>query len=272
MCGIFGIWCGTKTDKIKLRNLAKECSSKILHRGPDNNGEWIDDTSEIIFQHKRLSIVDLHSSGNQPMKSYSERLIITFNGEIYNHQQLRKELNLSNNFHKSWKGTSDTETLIEAIDFWGLEKTLNKCSGMFAFSLWDRHKKELIICRDRYGEKPLYWGVLNPNVKFHQLVSSETRKPILIFSSEISSFQSIDGINLTLSEEAKSIYFSYGFITSPYSIYKNIFQLKPGSYIKICADKNGFFTENKIEKKDWWNLEKDYNYLKKSILRKNKLP
>ena len=131
--------------------------SAISHRGPDSNGTWTDKNSGIVLGHQRLSIIDLSEAGNQPMKSNSGRFILTYNGEIYNHLEIRHELEHSN-FNIKWRGNSDTETLLEAIAFWGIEATLNKTVGMFAFGVWDKKNRSLTLVKDRMGEKPLYFG------------------------------------------------------------------------------------------------------------------
>ena len=161
MCGIAGFLANNTLDyKSTLSSMVTE----IKHRGPDSNGIWYNDSCNIGLGHARLSIVDLTENGNQPMHSISGRYTIVFNGEIYNHLALRKELELETNI--DWKGTSDTETLLKAIESWGLAKTIENCIGMFAFALWDAKDENLTLVRDRMGEKPIYYGWVNGNFVF----------------------------------------------------------------------------------------------------------
>ena len=129
----------------------------ISHRGPDSNGTWTEKNSGIVLGHQRLSIIDLSVAGNQPMQSNSGRFVLTYNGEVYNHLEIRQDLE-KNNSKIKWRGNSDTETLLEAIDFWGVEVTLKKTVGMFAFGVWDKKNRSLTLVKDRMGEKPLYFG------------------------------------------------------------------------------------------------------------------
>ena len=141
MCGFFGLhsYQFERNEKI----IASKKSLEILnHRGPDSRDIWLDESNEIIFSHNRLSILDLSKTGNQPMISQSGNLVIIFNGEIYNHSVIRNNLEKDFKF-KNWRGNSDTETLIQAVEFWGLERTLDKINGMFAFAIWDKKKKLL---------------------------------------------------------------------------------------------------------------------------------
>ena len=137
MCGISGIWSQSQVDFEKLLNYASIMSNSLSKRGPDSSGTWSDLESGIIISHKRLSIIDLSESGSQPMLSKNKNLILSFNGEIYNHEKIKNELNLC-----KWEGTSDTEILLTAIEKWGLEKCLDKCYGMFALALWNREEKK----------------------------------------------------------------------------------------------------------------------------------
>src|SRR5260221_10639847 len=150
MCGITGfIDLNAALTKSEAENIVSEMTLSLKHRGPDDQGIWLASDSFLAFGHRRLSILDLSSHGHQPMFSQSGQFVIVYNGEIYNHIEIRKELSAK------FKSHSDTETLLEAIAEWGLEKTLQKLNGMFAFALWDRKEKELTLARDRLGKKPL---------------------------------------------------------------------------------------------------------------------
>ena len=182
MCGISGLWSnfGTEEDhKISIRSM----NDALHHRGPDGFGVWNDSEEMFFLGHTRLSILDLSLFGSQPMKSHDERYVISFNGEIYNHLELKKEHEKLNG-NIRWRGHSDTEILLEMISSNGLENTLPKCIGMFSLALWDREEKTLKLARDRIGEKPLYYGFCGNGVnkKF-------------IFGSELSSFKALKHFN-----------------------------------------------------------------------------
>ena len=156
MCGIAGLWTRPGRDL----NVAGAMADAIAHRGPDDRGVWTDPAAGIAFGQRRLAIIDLSASGHQPMASKNGRFVINYNGEIYNHAALREELDASGGGPRAagipWSGHSDTETLVECIVEWGVEATLKKCVGMFAFALWDKRDRVLTLARDRFGEKPLY--------------------------------------------------------------------------------------------------------------------
>ena len=154
MCGINGFYSRSLSP---FDNVVEKMNLAISHRGPDSNGTWSDKDSGIVLGHQRLSIIDLSLAGHQPMRSSSGRFILTYNGEVYNHLEIRKEIENKNSYIK-WRGNSDTEILIEAIDLWGVEIALQKIDGMFAFAVWDRKTRSLTLARDRIGEKPLYFG------------------------------------------------------------------------------------------------------------------
>ena len=150
MCGIAGILAGRRVERRLLQAMARA----IAHRGPDDEGLWADEDGRIGFAHRRLSIVDLSPLGHQPMTSHDGRWTLCYNGEIYNHRELRAELDAAG--HYNWRGHSDTETLLEAIARWGLTAALQKSVGMFALALWDKSERRLLLSRDRFGAKPLY--------------------------------------------------------------------------------------------------------------------
>ena len=149
MCGIAGFLCSQNNSFLKnLKNL-NQIKDILSHRGPDDHGIWYNNEEKIAFGHTRLSIQDLSPAGHQPMTSFNNRYLMVYNGEIYNHLDLRKRLkSLSPNI--KWKGNSDTETLLNSFDYWGIEETLSMCSGMFSIAVWDFLNKELILIRDRF--------------------------------------------------------------------------------------------------------------------------
>src|SRR3982751_4669475 len=157
MCGIAGsLWRG-RTSASQIAQAMKAVVDPLQHRGPDSHGVWCDEQGGVGFAHARLSIIDLSPAGHQPMLSASGRFVITFNGEIYNHLELRAMLAREGNA-PNWRGHSDTETLLAACDAWGIEQTAKRTVGMFAFCVWDHRDKALTLVRDRFGEKPLYYG------------------------------------------------------------------------------------------------------------------
>ena len=214
----------------------------ISHRGPDSNGTWSDENSGIVLGHQRLSIIDLSKAGHQPMKSKSGRFILTFNGEIYNHLIIRKQLQEANSNIK-WRGSSDTETLLEAIDFWGIEKTLSKTEGMFAFGLWDQKKRSLTLVRDRIGEKPLYYGW-----------QGKGYRKVFLFSSELKAIEVHPDFDGLINKDALALYLRHNYVPAPYSIYKNINKLLPGHYLEINEHD---FKKNLLPvSKNYWSLTK----------------
>ena len=155
MCGITGFWdLKQRNNKEHIETIIKNMTNVIQSRGPDDKGTWIDHKHCLSFGHRRLTIIELSKLGKQPMQSRNKRFVITFNGEIYNFYQLKNELL---NEKVKFLSNSDTEVLIEALSHWGIKKTLQKISGMFAFALWDKKKKKIYLARDRFGMKPLYF-------------------------------------------------------------------------------------------------------------------
>jgi len=235
MCGISGVFIKNKQSQLtQLEAVVSEMKAAITHRGPDDSGIWCDYQSGIALAHNRLSIIDLSASGHQPMVSSSGRYVISFNGEIYNFNEIRKEIT-SENENVSWHGNSDTEVLLNCIDVFGLEITLNKIVGMFAFAVWDKKDKQLILVRDRMGEKPLYYGFIDGN---------------FVFSSELKSISSSSYFKPSIDKESVDLYFTYGYIPAPYSIYKDIRKLRPGTGLKVLWEKQH------VEEFEYWSLLK----------------
>ena len=221
-------------------------NNAIYHRGPDNSGVWQNNEAGVVFGHQRLSILDLSSAGHQPMKSNSGRFIITYNGEIYNHLELRRDLEIKNPTIK-WKSNSDTETLLEGIENWGLALTLNKIVGMFAFALWDQKDRCLILARDRIGEKPLYFGWQGKGVN-----------KVFLFSSELKALKAHPEFDAQIDMDSVTLQLRYSYIPAPYSIYKNIFKLSPGHYLHLKNNdlKKSLLPTSKI----YWSLTKKAIY------------
>ena len=218
MCGFTGF-----IDLNKLSTepygVLRKMGDKLAHRGPDDNGEWYDSNFAVGMAHRRLSIIDLSSAGHQPLISSSGRYIISFNGEIYNHLDLRDDLKQNHNKTK-WKGHSDTETLLACFDVWGVKKSIERVIGMFAFAVWDNKENVIILGRDRVGEKPLYYGWQN-NTFF--------------FGSELKSFKPHPAFKGEINREAISLFFRHNYIPCPHSIYKGISKLKPGNLLIVSS-------------------------------------
>ena len=232
MCGITGYY-SPKTPPVAsvLRNMA----SRIAHRGPDGSGIWVDADSGIALAHRRLAIVDLTDAGYQPMISDDANMILTFNGEIYNHHDLRAEL-MAAGWTGGWRGHSDTETLLAAIQTWGVPASLARLTGMFAFALWNKKRQVLTIARDRAGEKPLYYG--------H---SGET----FLFGSELKALVVHPDWKGEIDRNSLTLYMRYGYVPAPHSIFKSIFKLPPAHFVEVGKDQTG-----PIIPKCYWDLGK----------------
>ena len=217
MCGLTGGW--TLRDAEDLRRLLPRMTVALAHRGPDSDGHWFDQEAGIGLGHRRLAIVDLSPQGHQPMLSDSGRYVLVFNGEIYNHLDLRQELERAG-AAPAWRGHSDTETLLAAIERWGLPATLERCIGMFAIALWDRRDRDLWLARDRLGEKPLYYGLKDGR---------------LLFASELKSLAQVPGFLEGPSRDAVALFFRRGSVPAPHSIYAGVCKLRPGHWMRIRA-------------------------------------
>lgn len=230
MCGIAGILGGGNSQ-----NLAQSLvvmSASLIHRGPDDCGEWVDADAGIGLGHRRLSIVDVSSAGHQPMTSASGRFVIAFNGEIYNHLELRRVLEALGEFSSTdsaseqkatWRGHSDTETLLAGIEVWGLEETLKKSIGMFAIALWDRQTCTLTLARDRMGEKPLYYG---------------WQQDTFLFGSELKALKAHPSFAAGIDRGALCLLLRHNYIPAPYSIYTGIAKLEPGCLLSVSLEQS----------------------------------
>ena len=243
MCGLTGILCSTPRDSI-IDQLYKMTSS-LIHRGPDDEDVWSEGC--IGLGHRRLSILDLSSLGRQPMRSHCGRYVIVYNGEIYNHFEIRNALEKSGSTTK-WRGRSDTETILEAIVQWGIDDALDRSKGMFALALWDKKKKSLSLARDRVGEKPLYWGWAGKDI---------------IFGSELKALRAHSYCASEVCHKALSQYLRFMYIPAPRSIYPNIYKLEPGTILTILESpptippKNPIRPGEKYESisiRQYWNL------------------
>ncbi|MCL6740391.1 asparagine synthase (glutamine-hydrolyzing) [Sphingomonas sp. RB56-2] len=215
MCGIAGIFSGDGVDPATLTLMG----GVITHRGPDDHGIWADEEAGIGFAHRRLSVVDLSPMGHQPMHSHSGRFVICFNGEIYNHHEIRAELEGRGLAPEGgWRGHSDTEVLLQAIEIWGLAATLERSVGMFALALWDRRERLLHLVRDRFGEKPLYYGWVG-----HEF----------LFGSELKALRAHPRFDNEIDREALKAFASRTYVPAPLSIYRGIYKLEPGCVLTL---------------------------------------
>lgn len=231
MCGITGICNLNRNWQEQIHKM----NEKIIHRGPDAEGIWYDENDDIAFGHRRLSIVDLSLNGNQPYESRSKRFIMVFNGEIYNYKAIGQRL-IKEKYVQEFRSTSDTEVLVEAIEAYGVYDAIGLCKGMFAIAVYDRKDKKLYLLRDRMGEKPLYYGFIAE--KF-------------VFASDLASLKVVDGFNDKIDYKVLDLYFTYGCIPAPYSIYENIYKLEAGSVLEIGIP----FTKNSIKVGKYWDLK-----------------
>ena len=218
MCGIAGIFSTDRVDPALLARMA----GAIAHRGPDDEGIWLDEQAGVGFAHRRLSIVDLSAQGHQPMHSANGRYTICLNGEIYNFEEIRAELEgLRRVPAGGWRGHSDTEVLLQAFEVWGLEATLGRTAGMFAFALWDAKERQLHLVRDRFGEKPLYYGWAGHD---------------LLFSSELKALRIHPRFDPAIDRRALKTFAARTYIPAPASIYRSTFKLPPASILTICRE------------------------------------
>lgn len=218
MCGIAGFWDYSEHNRADYPGLLDRMTQVLTHRGPDASGGWVDPSQPIGLGHRRLSIQDLSDAGAQPMVSENERYIVVFNGEIYNHLELRRHPEISAARDDEWRGHSDTETLLACLCAWGVSATLEKLVGMFAFAVWDRQTKSLSLARDRIGEKPLYYGWVAGR---------------FVFASELKALKTVPGFANSLCLTSLQEYFRYLFIPAPRSIYQGVFKLEPGCLLTI---------------------------------------
>ena len=235
MCGIAGIVAAPSIcDADTLRARGRAMADAISHRGPDEGDVWVDAAMGIALAHRRLSILDLSPAGRQPMFSACRRYVIVYNGEIYNWAELRRELD-AGGVAPAWRGHSDTEILLAGIVAWGLEATLRRTRGMFALALWNCVEKSLILARDRIGEKPLYYGHVSN---------------AFVFGSELKALCVSSGTGLDTDPGALALMLRYGYVPAPFSIYRGIFKLSPGTLLRVNSD--GLFREPE----PWWSFNK----------------
>ena len=229
MCGIAGFLdFRQRIPRDEMHFMAQSMADSLAHRGPDASGTWIDAHAGIALGHRRLAILDLSQRGSQPMTSDGGRYVVTLNGEIYNFRDLREELEHKHNF----RGTSDTEVMLAGFEEWGVENTLPKLNGMFAFAVWDRASRVLTLARDRIGEKPLYYASFGGQ---------------FLFASELKSLKRHPEFVSTVNRDALAVYLRHNYIPAPHCIYRNVYKLRPGHFLHIS-------THGAATPKPYWEL------------------
>ena len=219
MCGLAGlIDPHGRLDAAGLGHIARDMADALRHRGPDDHGVWTDDQAGVALGHRRLSIIDLSAAGHQPMVSHDGRYVIAYNGEIYNFQDLRTTLE---GLGHSFRGHSDTEALLAAIVEWGPAEALVRCNGMFALALWDRHRRTLILARDRLGEKPLYFGWAGG---------------AFLFASELKALRAYPGFAPDIDRGALALLLRHNYVPAPYTIHRGVYKLPPAAMLRLTGD------------------------------------
>jgi asparagine synthase (glutamine-hydrolysing) len=234
VCGFAGfLGPNIKAHGADPAELVRRMCDTLAHRGPDDAGVWVDDV--VALGHRRLAVLDLSAAGHQPMVSADERYVIVFNGEIYNHLELRGELRhgppqrdatrargaADPPASPAWRGRSDTETLLAAVATWGVANALRRCVGMYAFALWDRQGRQLTLARDRLGEKPLYYG---------------WQGDAFLFGSELKALRVHPRFSTEIDRNALALLLRHNYVPAPYTIYQGIHKLTPGACLTVSAD------------------------------------
>jgi asparagine synthase (glutamine-hydrolysing) len=219
MCGFVGV-LSKQADMLGSQYIDR-MTDAIRHRGPDDSGVWADPAAGVVLGHRRLAIVDLTPAGHQPMACHTGRFIIAFNGEIYNHLDLRRELEASGS-DPAWRGHSDTETLLAGFVVWGIRGTLERCIGMFAFAVWDKQTRALTLGRDRLGEKPLYYGW-----------QGSGELACFLFGSELKALKEHPAFSAEVDRDALRLLMRHNYIPTPHSIFRGIRKLQPGTLLTV---------------------------------------
>ena len=221
MCGLAGfVEVDNRMAAADLTAVVGQMSNVLRHRGPDDSGAWVDETAGIAMGFRRLAIIDLTDAGHQPQVSCDGRFVLVFNGEIYNHHDLRADLE-SAGHGVAWKGHSDTETLLQGIATWGVKRALERVNGMFAIAVWDRKERRLYLARDRFGEKPLFYG---------------WTRGALVFGSELKALRAYPGFDNSVDRDVLSLYMQYACVPAPYSIFKHVYKVQPGCIVSLAVD------------------------------------
>ena len=230
MCGIAGfLELKRRFGPDELRAITSRMADSLSHRGPDDQGVWIDPEAGMALGHTRLAIIDLSPAGAQPMVSRCGRFVLSYNGEVYNAPELRAELEEAG---RAFRGHSDTEVMVEGFAMWGVRPTIERLIGMFAFAAWDRSNRTLTLARDRLGIKPLYWGHVGGS---------------LVFASELKALRRVPGWQGEINRDALAAFLRYGYVPTPKCIYRGINKLAPGTLLECGED-------GKIKHTAYWSL------------------
>jgi len=243
MCGIVGYI--SKLEAQHSMDVLLSMVNSLEHRGPDDFGLWLNKNKTVGLGHRRLAIVELSKAGSQPMSSLDSRFTIIFNGEIYNNSELRKLLK-SKGYDINWRGYSDTETILNCFIHFGFKQTLQLIVGMFALALWDDRDQVLNIARDKFGEKPIYWGWQNQN---------------FIFGSELKALKKYPMFIGKINRNAISLLLRFNYIPAPHSIYEGISKLLPGHFISVPCGKG----QNEVRPEQYWSMSTAIEKSKKSL-------
>ena len=238
MCGITGYLAGSARPKDELLGVAARMADALRHRGPDADGTFADPAAGLALGHRRLAILGLGVGGAQPMAGAEERRTVVYNGELYNFPELRARLDRE--VGVSWRGGSDTEVLLAAVAAWGMDETLRRAVGMFAFALWDREARTLTLARDRFGEKPLYYGWLGGAFLFGSELKSLRVHPAFAASGA------------AIDREALALYLRRQYIPAPRTIHENVFKLPAGTTVTVRVDESGRF--DRADPVPYWSL------------------
>jgi len=234
MCGIAGFLVRQWRVSSSQADVLRKMSGALHHRGPDDQGLWVSENKQVGLAHSRLSILDLSILGKQPMQSACGRYVISFNGEIYNFRRIRQQLEKRK---ITFCSQSDTEVLLELISVLGIEESLSKLDGMFAFAVWDQRNMKLILARDRLGEKPLYFGWASDGT--------------LVFASELKAMFAYPKFSPAVCRKAATLYMRHGYVPGHYSIYENVYKLRPGRFAEFSVE--SLSQRREPVQREYWN-------------------
>lgn len=235
MCGIAGfLSTPSSSSSSALWERARAMADTMRHRGPDDGDAWADGAAGVGLGHRRLSIIDLSPLGRQPMHSECGRYVLAYNGEVYNHPELRRELEVRG---RRFRGGSDTETILAGMAEWGVRRTVERMAGMFAFALWDAERREMTLGRDRLGIKPLYWGRAGKD---------------FVFGSELKALRVCPGFRAAVDRDALALFFRHNYIPAPHSVYADAWKLEPGCLLTVRQSGGG--PELRTER--YWDLRR----------------